>query len=1563
MERPNSTKPPVVPPNANRGVHLRQTFVISLLLVSILPLAIVAFAMVLLVESDLTLVWLSLAGSALLASLGTALSIRLLMGRLIRAERARRNISAILSELQETSQQLERRTLQLQAASEVSKATSTILDKQALIQRVVDLIQERFAFYYVGLFLIDEQEAWADLAAGTGEVGLQQVETGHRLKLDGTSMIGWCIINNQARIADDVGEDRTHYVNRYLPDTRSEMALPLSSRGLVLGAISIQSKQVRAFSKNDISTLQSVADQVAIALQNSQLFGEVEEARTRYYALYNRTPAGHQTLALDGTILELNDIQRQMLGLPYGADHLSERPNFTDFLTDDSRQAFLSILPKLREGERIQNLELTYLLSGKPPLTVLMTASPTFDRAGNLLEVYASTQDITQLKQAELAREALLSETNVLSALGRKLLRVERTDEIFAACVNAIKVLQPSYGGAILIQNAWQGQTEMELVSVWHSESFAPPALEQGQTFAAADLGLKELLASNDTLLSKQGDQDPRFSQPFRQFISDLRFTAVLGCPIWNRSDVIGALLIGQSDSASFANNDIRHIERVAWLLSVSLENLALFEETQHRLSQLEAAAEVSKSTTSEIQLAVLLPRTVALVQEVFGYHRVSIFLVDDYGERAVLQASTGSAGRELLQENYHVPLEAQHIVGAAIIENKAKIVADPNQTMSKSQHPLLTDIDSEVVIPLVVREVVIGALDVQNTRKKLFNPSDAIVLQTIADQLANAIYVARLFEREQEAREEIQTLHRHYLQREWQSYLTQESNQEKLSVSLTREDSQISNKDWLVEFADSVADKPVVSTHTIPSPESSSDENLAVLAGPLMLRGQVIGSLGVADTGDREWSAEEIDIIRAVSAQATLAIENARLVEETRRHAIQLQTSATISQAITSLLDETRIAGSSVKLIQSKFNLSRVHLTLIESGSGPWQTRVYESFINSDEEATNFKSLTLSQDSLAGQALVTQSVVVVQGDDTASLKPFEAESTPSNSAVAIPLMVRQTLLGVLTVYSDAAHAFNRNQVTVLGLLAAQIAISIENARAYQEQQFIADKLREVDKLKTQFLANMSHELRTPLNSIIGFSRVILKGIDGPLTEMQKHDLTSIYQSGQHLLGLINDILDLAKIEAGKLELLFAEVQLEPLIRGVATTAIGLVKDKSITIKQNIAPDLPVIIGDELKVRQILLNLVSNAAKFTESGTITIRANHEAGQVTLQVVDTGMGIPPENLKTIFDEFTQVDASTTRKVSGTGLGLSITKRYVELHHGEIFVESEPNSGSTFTVILPVTQPDTNGHFNPITTEAAQQIMTTTDQPKSLILVIDQEKAIEQIYKPFLSERYEIAGLEGNQDIIALAGTLKPHFILFDVVVPAADGWAIIQGLKEDHRTAHIPIIVCSMVRDEHRLKSQAIFSYLPKPFTRDELLEALEEVDRLHQAGRRVLIIDDNADDILLSRRILEARECQVIEASSGLEGVEIINQIFPELIILDLTMPGILDGFGVMKALKERPETAAIPIIVITARDLTPDEREQINQQATALLTKGSFSDLDLLQYVDAIFDAVPIPS
>jgi signal transduction histidine kinase/DNA-binding response OmpR family regulator len=560
-----------------------------------------------------------------------------------------------------------------------------------------------------------------------------------------------------------------------------------------------------------------------------------------------------------------------------------------------------------------------------------------------------------------------------------------------------------------------------------------------------------------------------------------------------------------------------------------------------------------------------------------------------------------------------------------------------------------------------------------------------------------------------------------------------------------------------------------------------------------------------------------------------------------------------------------------------------------------------------------------------------------------------------TRSEATIPLRIGQRIIGALDIQSTTINAFTQDIIDVLQALADQIAVAIDNARSYELAQQAIAEMRELDRLKDQFLANMSHELRTPLNSIIGFSRVILKGIDGPVTELQEQDLNAIYNSGQHLLRLINDILDLSKIQAGKMELAFDDVNLSELLQSVIPTAAGLIKDKPIQLIQNIAPDIPIIRADSMRIRQVVLNLLANAAKFTEEGSITVGAGvqmNKEGQpeAVVKVTDTGPGISPEDQKKLFQAFSQVDASPTRKTGGSGLGLSICLRLIELHGGHIGVNSEPGKGSTFYFTLPLPKiKESNPNIN--------------IQPgDKVILAVDDDAQVIGLYERYLQPQgYQVIALTDPTQTIERANQLKPYAITLDIMMPGKDGWSVLQELKNNPDTRDIPVIVCSILEEEERGFSLGASDYLVKPILEEDLLKAL---DRLNGDGKihDVLVIDDNPKDLRLIEKILKADDrYHPICAKSGPEGWKKLSENPPQAVILDLFMPD-MDGFAILEKLRTTPDLNDIPVLVVSGVDLSAEQKKQLADFGQKLLQKGSLNEEEMLSLLDRALRRIKRP-
>ena len=420
-------------------------------------------------------------------------------------------------------------------------------------------------------------------------------------------------------------------------------------------------------------------------------------------------------------------------------------------------------------------------------------------------------------------------------------------------------------------------------------------------------------------------------------------------------------------------------------------------------------------------------------------------------------------------------------------------------------------------------------------------------------------------------------------------------------------------------------------------------------------------------------------------------ALENASLLEQTQKHSVEMEAVARVSAAASSILESDRLLQTVTQLTKERFDLYHVAIFLLKDNMLQLSAG---TILPKDSLARNMSPEIniLEQQSLVSRAARGREPIVI--DDISHENGLLAHPTLplTRSELAIPLIVGDQVLGVLDLQSDSPNRFGEGDIQIHATLAAQVAVALQNATLYAEQLETAERLREVDRLKSEFLASMSHELRTPLNSIIGFADVLLEGIDGPLNERMNEDVTLIRDSGRHLRALIGEMLDMSKIEAGVMELYYEEVDIRALAQEIVANTRTLAMGKKLDVQLEIETGLDMIEADRTRLTQILLNLMGNAVKFTEQGSITLSLEERNGRLLASVQDTGIGIRQEDIPAIFEQFRQVDGSLTRKAGGTGLGIPISRSLVELHGGEMWVESEPGSGSTFMFTIPVSKPE-------------------------------------------------------------------------------------------------------------------------------------------------------------------------------------------------------------------------------------------------------------------------------
>ncbi|HEX2059419.1 MAG TPA: response regulator, partial [Thermoanaerobaculia bacterium] len=530
-----------------------------------------------------------------------------------------------------------------------------------------------------------------------------------------------------------------------------------------------------------------------------------------------------------------------------------------------------------------------------------------------------------------------------------------------------------------------------------------------------------------------------------------------------------------------------------------------------------------------------------------------------------------------------------------------------------------------------------------------------------------------------------------------------------------------------------------------------------------------------------------------------------------------------------------------------------------------------------------------------------------------------------------------------------------RNHAELLVLAMEDIT---DRRRTEAEVAKARDAAETANRTKSLFLANMSHELRTPLNAIVGYSEMLQEEAAERHLQDFSSDLQKISSSGRHLLGLINDILDLSKIEAGKMELSLEMFDIATLIGEVAST-IGIQAAKNgNTLEISHAPDIGVMRGDLSKVRQGLFNLVSNAAKFTHDGQISVVAERQimdGGEwIWFRVSDTGIGLGAEQIVRLFQPFTQADASTTRRFGGTGLGLALTRRFCQMMSGDVTVQSVPGEGSVFTIKLPAmlydSEPETVDDAGTTLISSSSEVQP---QPavRTCVLVIDDDPLQRDLMQRYLTkEGYTVRTASGGAQGLQLARTLLPAAITLDVMMPDMDGWSVLSTLKSDAALREIPVIMLTMVDDPVRGFTLGASDYATKPVNRRKLSKILQKYTCPHPPCP-VLVIDDDHSARALTRAMLEKEGWTVSEAANGIEALESMERERPSLIFLDLLMPE-MDGFAFAAEVGRRPEWRSIPIVVVTSLDLTSEDRRRLSGHVETILRKHGDSRESLLAQV-----------
>jgi signal transduction histidine kinase/DNA-binding response OmpR family regulator len=732
---------------------------------------------------------------------------------------------------------------------------------------------------------------------------------------------------------------------------------------------------------------------------------------------------------------------------------------------------------------------------------------------------------------------------------------------------------------------------------------------------------------------------------------------------------------------------------------------------------------------------------------------------------------------------------------------------------------------------------------------------------------------------------------------------------------------------------------------HTFPVRQVEPVRSL--LAIPMLRADELLGVILIYRHEVRPFTDGHIALLETFADQAAIAIENARLLTELQartgeltRSVQELQALGEVSQALSSTLDLETVLSTIVSRANQLADADGGSVYEYDERSEVFHLRATD---NLDEEVVVVARRTPvpRSEGVLGRMTMTREPVQIPdiGQPGAYRSPLRDVllRTGTRALLAVPLLREDSLIGGLTINKKTPGEFSPEVIDLLKTFAAQSALAIQNARLFRE---IGDKSRQLelaDRHKSEFLANMSHELRTPLNAIIGYSEMLQEDAADMGAEQFTDDLKRINAAGKHLLELINAVLDLSKIEAGKMDLYLESFDVAGLVRDIAAVIQPLAAKNANRLEVRCSDAIGTMRADLTKVRQALFNLLSNACKFTDRGTISLAVAREAvdGQESMvfSVGDTGIGMTPEQLTRLFEVFSQADAATTRKYGGTGLGLALSRRLCRMMGGDVTVESEAGRGSTFAIRLPALVADA------VDEPAAPSAPIDSAPPGvGTVLVIDDEAAVRDLMQRFLTkEGFRVVTAPGGVEGLRQARDLRPDAITLDVMMPGMDGWAVLSALKADPDVADIPVIMLTIVDDKNLGYALGASDYLTKPIDRERLVTVLKQYRR----DRPVLVVDDDVAVRHLFRRLLEPEGYAVVEAENGRVALERLREVSPSVILLDLMMPE-MDGFDFAAELRRHEVWREIPIIVVTARDLTRDDHERLNGYVQKILQKGA---------------------
>lgn len=1287
-------------------------------------------------------------------------------------------------------QDAQSRAVRLEVAAEVARDAVAILDVDQLLDESVQLISDKFGFYHASVFLLNKEGDYASLQAASSEGGQRMLDEGHTLAVGETSIVGYVAETGDPRLALDVGKDAVHFANPHLPNTRSEMALPLISRGEIIGVLDVQSVQEMAFTEEDLATLQIMADQLANAIRNARLYEEIRQRTAQLEAL---------------------------------------------------REVALDITAELSLDETLHS--------------IVTRSVDLVDANAGGFNLYVPGRDVL-----DFSIHAGIEET---------------PDETF----------------------------------IERGEGIAGKVWETGEAILINDY--REWVGHSD----RWGDY--------------LGHIADMAVPVQWGDEFLGVLEVMADPPRTFSQEDADLLKLFATQAAIAIANARLYEETVSRAKRLTVVNRIARAAGATLDLDELLETVYQETESVFEADAFFIALYDEEADELDYRIQ--------VDEGKRIPPTREPLgdtlTGFVVTEKEPLLIRNYEE---QGGFPSAETWGTEKIsaswlgAPMRSGDDVVGVISVQAYRPDVYGDEEELLLSTIADQVAVAVENARLFEEvrsfshvlEQrveertrelaaamdeltEERDRMEALYRitsqlaasldldHVLSKalslvldacrvDRASALLLDSNTGQLiqrSVQGADVDLPPGGKPtrfsrgeglagWVVEHRETAIVSNIQQDERWVEPQNKEREYSSAMGVPLIVSGEVLGALLLLHSETDYFDEDHRRLVETAAGQISQAINNANLYEVIREQAESLgemlkaqQVEAAKSEAILEgVADGVMVADADGRVTLFNAAAERILQLPREEALG----------------RTTRERLGLYGD----QARDWMETVARWAEDPQSYEPGDylaAQLTIEDRIVSVhlaPVLMRNEFLGTVSVFRDVT---------------AEV---------------------EADRAKTDFVSMVSHELRTPMTSIKGYADLILMEAAGELTDDQRRFMGTIKNNVDRLVTLVNELLDISRIESGRLELEPEPTRVIKVVDSVLTAMKARAESEDLTLKKDLPAALPIVNADPDRLEQILTNLVGNAVQYTPpGGEITVSAQAKRDEVSISVADTGIGISPEAQDKIFDRFFRADDSRVQNTSGTGLGLSIVQSLVELHGGEIWVESEVDEGTIFTFTLP--------------TEESKE----TGESLTRILVVEDDPDIAYLIKLHLSgEKRDVMIAYHGEEALSIARRERPDLITLDIMLPDRSGFEVLEELKSDPATKEIPVVIVSVVEDREEGLQLGAADYLTKPVDEERLMKVVSQV--LTRRRGTVLVVDDDQDTLSLLRDVLRTSDFNVKTVKRGQKALSVARNLSPSLVLLDLKLMDV-EGYTVLKQLKSDAKTRDIPVIVMTGSEVINDARRQ----------------------------------